>query len=222
MPTGARLSVFFDVNETLSDLSGVAAVFERLGAGGPMMRTWFASVLRDGFALTASGGSPRFAEIAEGDARVLLAGLVEASQLDDAVQEVMTAFTSAPAHPDVAPGLRRLHAAGHRLFTLSNGAASTAERLLETSGSADLIEGFLSVEEHSPWKPARDSYLSALARTGTEPADAVLVAVHPWDIDGAARAGLSTVLVDRAGTPYPQHFHRPTRTVASLADLDLG
>jgi 2-haloacid dehalogenase len=47
----------------------------------------------------------------------------------------------------------------------------------------------------------------------------LLVAVHPWDIDGAARAGLSTAWIDRSGAPYPESFTSPTLRAGSLTDL---
>jgi 2-haloacid dehalogenase len=43
--------------------------------------------------------------------------------------------------------------------------------------------------------------------------------VHPWDIDGAARAGLRTAFVDRDGTGYPPHLAPPNRTVATIGEL---
>jgi 2-haloacid dehalogenase len=49
--------------------------------------------------------------------------------------------------------------------------------------------------------------------------DLLLVAVHPWDIDGAPRAGLSTAWVNRTGAPYPACFTPPTHTVSGLTDL---
>jgi 2-haloacid dehalogenase len=47
----------------------------------------------------------------------------------------------------------------------------------------------------------------------------MLVAVHPWDVDGAARAGLATAWVDRDGAPYPAYFTAPDLTVGSLTEL---
>jgi 2-haloacid dehalogenase len=64
--TGTPSVVVFDVNETLSDLSGMAERFADVGAPGHLAALWFASVLRDGFALTAAGATPRFAELATG------------------------------------------------------------------------------------------------------------------------------------------------------------
>ncbi|MDQ3095365.1 MAG: hypothetical protein M3Q82_05330 [Actinomycetota bacterium] len=49
--------------------------------------------------------------------------------------------------------------------------------------------------------------------------DAMLVAVHPWDIDGAARAGLATAWINRAGGPYPEYFRAPDLRPRSLAEL---
>ncbi len=47
----------------------------------------------------------------------------------------------------------------------------------------------------------------------------MLVAVHPWDTDGAARAGLGSVWVDRGDATYPGYFRPPDLTADSLTDL---
>ena len=43
-----------------------------------------------------------------------------------------------------------------------------------------------------------------------------MVAVHPWDLDGAARAGLRTAWVDRTGAPYPGWCRAPDHVVPGL------
>lgn len=225
---GPRATIFFDVNETLSDLSSVDAAFERVGAGASMAATWFAGVLRDGFALTAAGSTASFTEIGENNARLLLTtanlrpgregSALEQPQLEEAVAEVMTAFSSAGLHPDVAEGLTALHDAGHQIFTLSNGAPSTARRLLSGAGVLSTVKGVLSVEGNTLWKPTAESYANALTRTHAQ-RPAILVAVHPWDIHGAARAGLGTGWINRTRTPYPGHFLRPTITATDIPDF---
>jgi 2-haloacid dehalogenase len=77
----------------------------------------------------------------------------------------------------------------------------------------------LSVEDAGAWKPARSAYEYAARTCGTDLAEMLLVAVHPWDIDGAARAGLSTAWIDRAGTPYPDSFTAPTLRATGITDL---
>ncbi|WP_347757181.1 haloacid dehalogenase type II [Agrococcus sp. ProA11] len=212
------LTIIFDVNETLSDLSTVGDAFERVGAGPGSSDAWFATVLRDGFALTASGSDARFAELAANSARQVLGGLQLTTSLDEAVDIVLDAFASVSLHADVAPALQSLRGAGHRLLTLSNGPTSTAERLLQSADALHHMDSLLTVEGHSLWKPARDSYRSALSRARVA-GRAYLVAVHPWDIHGAARAGLSTVWVNRRGATYPSHFTQPDITVRTLEAL---
>jgi 2-haloacid dehalogenase len=47
----------------------------------------------------------------------------------------------------------------------------------------------------------------------------MLVAVHPWDTDGARRAGLRSAWVNRDGGTFPAHFGPPDLEVASLVAL---
>ena len=46
-----------------------------------------------------------------------------------------------------------------------------------------------------------------------------LAAVHPWDVDGAKRAGLAGVWVDRRRTPYPTAFLAPDLEVPDFEAL---
>jgi len=210
--------VVFDVNETLSDLAPMGDHFARVGAPAHLAPTWFASVLRDGFGLTAAGAAAPFAEVAQGVLRTVLAE-AGVADLDAAVDTVMSGFTSLAVHPDVPDGIRALHSAGLRLVTLTNGSTSVTEGLLGRAGVRDQVERLLSVEDAGAWKPARAAYEYAAAECAPPPAEMLLVAVHPWDIDGAARAGLRTAWVDRSGSPYPPHLTPPELTVTGIDDL---
>jgi 2-haloacid dehalogenase len=203
----------FDVNETLSDLAPMGVRFAEVGLPPAAAQLWFAALLRDGIGVAAAGGLVRFADAARG----VLAPMVTGDQ--DAVEHVMAGFQELPVHPDVPDGVRALRAAGHRLATLSNGAAEVAAGLLGRAGLRDQFEALLSVEDAGVWKPARAAYRYAADRLGIRPVDATLVAVHPWDIDGAARAGLRTAWIDRTGTAYPAHLTPPERTVTTVAEL---
>src|SRR3954454_12736104 len=126
MRSSAPSVIVFDVNETLSDMSPLGARFVELGASATLAPLWFASVLRDGFALTAAGENPAFAAVAQ----ELLGSMLSQVQLnrpvDEAVRHVMDGFESLELHPDVASGVRRLAEEGFRLVTLSNGSTSVA------------------------------------------------------------------------------------------------
>jgi hypothetical protein len=45
-----------------------------------------------------------------------------------------------------------------------------------------------------------------MAACQVDPADAMLVAAHPWDTDGAHRAGLASAWIDRCGSRYSDYF----------------
>ncbi|OMQ16469.1 haloacid dehalogenase, type II [Modestobacter sp. VKM Ac-2676] len=211
--------IVFDVNETLSDMSPMAQRFSDVGAPAHLAKLWFASLLRDGFALTAVGASRPFAELGTGALRTVLWGVDLDRDLDDAVEHVMGGFGELPVHPEVPDGIHALRGSGRRLVTLTNGSTQVSDRLLTGAGLRDQFEALLSVDDAGIWKPARGAYEYAAQACGTDPADMLLVAVHPWDIDGAARAGLRTAWLDRTGTPYPDSFTPPSLRATGLTDL---
>ncbi|MEQ3552452.1 haloacid dehalogenase type II [Pseudonocardia nematodicida] len=215
----AITTVVFDVNETLSDLTPLERKFVELGAPERTAPYWFASTLREGIALAAGGELRTFAEIGRATAAQLLRrhGVRWA---DVRAQEILDAFGELPVHPDVHTGVAALRAAGLRLVTLSNGAAAVAEKLLGDHGLREQFDRLLSVEDAGVWKPAPTAYEHALRTCGVGADESVMVAVHPWDLHGAARVGMSTAYLDRAGEPWPGYLTpSPTFTVRALPDL---
>src|SRR5436190_11991 len=89
---------------------------------------------------------------------------------------------------DLEP-LRPRLAAGVRTATLTNGSAALAEQVLERGGVAHLLDLRMTVAEVGRWKPAPEPYRHAAWRLGVRPGQLALVAAHPWDLGGAARAG---------------------------------
>ncbi len=212
--------IVFDVNETLSDLGPMSGRFVDVGLPAGLATTWFAQVLRDGFALAAAGSSAPFATIADGVLRSTFAHHPPNRDPDAAVAHVLEGFTSLNVHPDVSDGVRTLHGNGFRLVTLSNGAATVGESLLGTAGIRDEFEALLTVEDAGRWKPAPQAYAYAAQECGVTPAEMMLVAVHPWDIDGAARAGLQTAWINRTGSgAYPTYLTAPDLTASGVDDL---
>ena len=51
------------------------------------------------------------------------------------------------------------------------------------------------------------------------PLQVMLVAVHPWDCNGAKAAGLKAAFIARKGQQYPEFFLAPDYTASSLEDL---
>ncbi|MBA2738853.1 MAG: haloacid dehalogenase type II [Actinomycetota bacterium] len=219
MSTPAPAVCVLDVNETLSDLSALDGRFDAVGLAG-QREVWFASVLRDGFALSLVGRSPVFAEVAADLLRGrLIAAGVRGDAVDESVQHVLGGFGSLPLHPDVAPGLRRLHAAGVRLVPLTNGATAMSDALFEQADLLPLFDGRLSVEDVGPWKPHPTPYAYALDQCAVAASEALMVAVHPWDLQGAHSAGLSTAWVRRGPGEWPGCFDEPTLVASGVDEL---
>jgi 2-haloacid dehalogenase len=218
--TSTRPSVVvFDVNETLSDMSPLSKHFIEAGLPEHQSTIWFTSVLRDGFALAAAGSSRSFADIAAENLRALLAAAQPEQDSEQAVNRIMQAMSGLGVHPDVVPGIHKLSADGYRLVTLTNGAVQISEGLLTRAGIRDRFERLLSVEDAPAWKPAHSAYRHAMAACDTEPSRMLLVAVHPWDIHGAAQAGLRTAWINRNEAAYPRHFGAPDITSSDMKDL---
>ncbi|MCJ8503260.1 haloacid dehalogenase type II [Kocuria flava] len=209
--------IVFDVNETLSDMTPLGEAFAAAGAPAHLARTWFAGILRDGFAITAAGGNAAFAEIAQDSLGRLLA---EAGGpiTDGATGSIIAAFKGLDVHPDVHPGVPEL-AGLAQLVTLSNGSARVAESLLTRAGLREHFRTLLSVDDAPAWKPARAAYAYASAECGCPAGRMLLVAVHPWDIHGARRAGLRTAWLNRTGAQYPGYFDGPDLEVPDLPAL---
>jgi len=209
-----------DVNETLSDLTGLGERFEQVGAPRHLLPTWFASTLRDGMALAASDGYAEFQDVAGAVLRTLLAGLPGLGASPEcAASHILAGMDELSVHPDVPPGIRALRDAGLRVATLTNGGAAVAEGLLERAGLADLVERNLTVAEVRRWKPAPEPYRHACRAMEVAETDAVLIASHPWDVHGAKRAGLRGGWVNREGAPYPEVFERPDATGRDMPEL---
>jgi 2-haloacid dehalogenase len=212
--------LIFDVNETLSDLSPLRARFEEAGAPAHLMPTWFAGVLRDGFALTAAGAYADFAAVARDGLRGLLTALEGWSgDAEAAARHVLDGFGELEVHPDVPGGVRALREAGFRLVTMTNGASALTERLLGRAGIRGSFHALLDVSGPRCWKPAPAAYRYAAEQAGASPGQCLLVAVHPWDIDGAQRAGMSGAWLRRGAVTYPEVMTSPAWTAQDMREF---
>jgi 2-haloacid dehalogenase len=96
--------------------------------------------------------------------------------------------------PDVRAGLAALRSR-HVVATLSNGHVAL---LVDLARHGDLrFDCVLSAELAHVYKPAPEAYRTAARLLGVRDAELMLVAAHPWDLEGARAAGLRTAFVDR-------------------------
>ncbi|CAB61854.1 MULTISPECIES: haloacid dehalogenase type II [Streptomyces] len=220
MPRQNAPLLVFDVNETLSDMSPLQSRFAEIGAPPHLFHLWFAGVLRDGFALTAAGAFSDFSAVAREGVRALLSSAPEWSgDIEQAAGHVVDGLSHLEVHPDVPDGIRALRERGFRLVTMTNGSSDLSKRLLGRAGLADCFESHLDASGPQRWKPAQAAYQYVVEQVGVRLDEAVLVAVHPWDVDGAQRAGLGGAWLRRDAADYPQVMLPPTYTVGNLREL---
>jgi 2-haloacid dehalogenase len=198
-------------------LDAVAVALEDHGAGPDAGERLFSRLLRDGFALAASGAYRPFRDVAD-SALAAIAPALAASQRE----AVLAAFSRLDAHPDARPALEHLSGAGLAVAALTNGAAATTTALLERTGLDALVARVISIDEVQAWKPAPAPYRHAADVLGVKPRRLALVAVHSWDVHGAHRAGLVTGWSPRREGVFPATFDPPDVTGADLVEVAEG
>lgn len=202
---GTRPSVVaFDLVETVFDLSPVAQVLDAVTGTSGLLPRWFDRVLRDGFARSLSGAPLAFPDVASGALEVVAPDTSEADR-----RAVLAAFRELDAHPDVRPAFERLASEGIPVVGVTNSGADGARNLIRRAELDQLIGSVLSVDEVGVWKPHPRVYEHLAATVGRSAKDVALVAVHAWDIHGAASAGLSTAWASRLEGRFASSFRAP-------------
>jgi 2-haloacid dehalogenase len=220
-PGERRPVVAFDLYGTLVDPLALATDLARHLPSEDARRvatTWRRTQLEYAFRLTAM---QRYADFAALTARALDFALLEAGRsLDPADRTaVLARYDALEPYPDVLPALRELRAAGVETLVLSNGSTAMLEACLDNAGVRPHLDHVLSVDRVRAFKPDPAVYRLAARVTGRPLADLHLVSCNPFDIVGAAAAGMRTVWVNRAAGPFDTLGAQPEHTVATLAEL---
>ena len=173
------------------------------------MRLSFANFIMYSAALTVAGCYAPFTDI--GSAVMQMLANTHGIKIDDAEKKELTdKFSTMPPHSEVAEGLRKLHNAAFRLFTLTDNLLEVQTRQLEHGRIADLFERRFSADGVKHHKPSRQAYAYVERELGVEPSQLCLVACHTWDTLGAVAAGREAALIKRVGNdvlgvgPQPQ------------------
>jgi 2-haloacid dehalogenase len=195
----SRPLIVFDVNETLLDLEHVTPVFERIFGKPEAMRLWFANLILYSCALTVAQTYVPFTDIASA-ALDMLARTSDVKIAPKDKEDLITAFSEMPAHPEVPSALDRLRAHGFRLFTLTDNMLEVQTRQLEHAGIVDRFEQRFSVDQGvRRHKPAPEAYAHVSQTLSTAPSQMLLIACHTWDTLGAVAAGWQAALIKRPG-----------------------
>jgi 2-haloacid dehalogenase len=201
--------IVFDVNETLLDLGTMEPTFERIFGDKKAMRLWFAELILYSAALTVAGCYVPFTDI--GAAVMKMQADTKGIKITEAdKQELKDKFSTMPPYPEVPAALRKLRAAGFRLFTLTDNLLEVQTRQLTHGGIVDLFEKRFSADGVKHHKPSRQAYGHVENELGIGPSQLFLIACHTWDTLGAVAAGWGAALIKRVGNdvlgvgPQPQ------------------
>jgi putative hydrolase of the HAD superfamily len=134
---------------------------------------------------------------------------------DEGFDVFLRARNEVVLYDDVRPALDRL-VGGYRLFAVSNGNADLA-----AIGLARFFEQSLAARDAGMLKPDPRIFAMLLERAGIAPRHVVHVGDDPdADVEGARRAGVAAVWLNRYGNPWPR-ASQPPPAISSLVELDV-
>lgn len=194
----SRLTIVFDVNETLLDLRGLDATFTTIFGSVEARADWFKQLLQLSLLANTLDDYADFSVLSGRALRMVAAQRGHALR-DDEQKTVAAAIRALAPHPDVAPALTRLHDAGFRLATLTNSTAENVQAQIVNAGLRDRFDALLSVDAMRRYKPAPETYRYAAQKLDVPVGEILLVAAHGWDVLGAMRAGARAAFVARPG-----------------------
>lgn len=209
----------FDAYGTLFDVhSAVGRHRARLGERADRVSTlWRAKQLEYTWLRSLMGRHADFWQVTQ-DA---LDYALDAHAVSDTAlrQDLLAAYRTLDAYPEVPATLARLKAAGMRTAILSNGSPAMLDAAVASAGLTNAFDAVLSIEAVGVYKPDPRVYALAVARLGV-PAEAIsFQSSNGWDVAGAASYGLRVVWVNRFGQRPERLPFPPDAVIPTLAGL---
>lgn len=209
--------IFFDVNETLLDLSPLKEKISKMLGGGPeLVKLWFTTLLQYSLVATVGDQYRDFGEIGAATLQ-MVARRQGLSLSQEKAREILKPIRSLPAHADVPEGLSKLKNAGYSLAAFSNSGNKALEEQMSHSGLKSYFDQLLSVEEIGLFKPHRRVYSWASRKMGVTPEESMMITAHGWDVTGAKWAGWQVAFISRPG-----HQLYPLAQDPEIIAPDLG
>lgn len=133
---------------------------------------------------------------------------------EEAFEVFLRARNDIELYADTRPALTLLQQR-YRLFSASNGNAD-----LGRIGLAQFFERSIAAREVGALKPDQIVYWKVIEGTNLAPHEVLFVGDDPeHDVDGARRAGMLPVWINRDGASWPPALERPLHCVRSLQEL---
>ncbi|MET7242546.1 haloacid dehalogenase type II [Methylobacterium sp. EM32] len=223
MPLPAPLdraeAVVFDAYGTLLDVH--SAVQRHAAAVGSeaqrLSETWRQKQLEYSWVLSLCGRYAPFWTLTE---RALDYALAKHPGVDRSVRgDLLAAYKTLDAYPEVPGTLEALRRAGLRTAILSNGDPAMLDAAVSAAGLGAHLDAVLSVDPAGTFKTAPAAYDLAPEALGVAREGIVFLSSNRWDIAGAAAYGFAPVWVNRTGQPDEYPDLAPVRVIRSLDGL---
>ena len=197
--------LFFDVNETLLDLSFLKEkITTALGNRRELVSLWFSTLLHYSLVANTIEAYKGFGQIGVAALQMVAAGNDISLTKQQAEAAVIKPFKTLKPYSEVRTSLLALREQGFRLVALTNSSQKGLEEKLKFAGIADCFDTLLSCEPVQKFKPAPEVYNWAMTTMGVLPENAMMIATHGWDIAGAQSVGMQTAFINRPGKQqYP-------------------
>jgi 2-haloacid dehalogenase len=211
----------FDAYGTLFDVFSVTALCEQLfpGKGSQLAQTWRVKQLQYSMMRSLMGRHRDFWGLTE-DGLVWASKNLKLGLTADKKKQLMDAYLTLAAFPDVKPGLEALKKQGLKLAILSNGEPNMLHAAAKSAGIYDLLDEIISVEEVKIFKTSPRVYNLAPERMKVSNAELGFASANNWDIVAAASAGLRTFWIQRSAAEVPEELGFQADTIVkALTDL---
>ena len=211
-------AVFFDMNETLLNLSLLKESFDKSFDDDYVLKYWFTKLLHTSTVTGIMNEYKNFGELAE----IVLENIFYESgkQLTKETKaEILGSFRKLPAYDDVAEALKILRQNNIRAIAVSNSSLEMIKEQLTNAGIIDLFHAYYSVDSVKKYKPFKDIYHYVAHEEIISPEDIVMVATHDWDLFGAKKAGFKTAYIKRKKEIFNPYYLQPDINKANLIEL---
>lgn len=210
--------LFFDVNETLLDLTQMKKqVGKALNGREDLLSLWFTTMLQYSLVTSAGGQYEHFGNIGAAALQMVAANNNIIISETEARKTIVESLRGLPAHPEVKNALAQLKKDGYKLVSFTNSSNEGVKKQFESAGLTEYFDERLSVEDVGKFKPFRDTYDWAARKMGIKPEECMLIAAHGWDVAGALWAGWRAAFVSRPGQ---QIFPLAPKTEIIESDLN--
>jgi 2-haloacid dehalogenase len=134
-------------------------------------------------------------------------------------KDLLDAYLTLSAFPEVRAVLERLKAEGMRTAIISNGTQAMLNSALTSAGLDGLIDLVVSADEVKVFKPSPKIYQLIPQRLGVSPQEVLFHSSNAWDAASAASFGFRVARIDRTRQPREYAFASMMIERPDLSDI---